>query len=144
MRLADMSFREKGAWITCLALVGVFTPFFWNSWQQFTGARDRATAISTAFALLAAFVVIEIVAHAALALLSPQEARTPKDERERLIEMRATFVAFQVLVVGALAAVAVIHAVPSAWVIQQVVLFAIVAAELVKFGMQIVLFRRDA
>ena len=144
MRLADMSFREKGAWVTCLALVGVFTPFFWNSWQQYTGARDRATAISTAFGLLVLFVVVEIVAHAALAMLSPQEARTPKDERERLIEMRATFIAFQVLVVGALLAVATIHATPSAWVMQQVLLFAIVVAEFVKFATQIVLFRRDA
>ena len=144
MRFADMSFREKGAWVTCLALVGVFTPFFWNSWQQFTGARDSAAAITTAFALLVLFVVVEIVAHAALAMLSPREARTPQDERERLIELRATFIAFQVLVVGALAAVAVIHATPSAWVMQQVLLFAIVVAELAKYAAQIVLFRRDA
>ena len=144
MRFADLSFREKGAWVSFLAILGVFTPFFWNSWQQFSGARDRATAMSTAFGLLALFVVVEIVAHAVLAMLSPREARTPKDERERLIEMRATFIAFQVLVVGALLAVAVIHATPSAWVMQQVLLFAIVVAELVKFGTQIVLFRRDA
>lgn len=144
MRFADMSFREKGAWVSFLAILGVFTPFFWNSWQQFSGARDRATAMSTAFGLLVLFVVVEIAAHAVLALLSPKEARTPKDERERAIEMRATTVAFQVLVVGALVAVATIHVTPSAWVMQQVLLVAIVAAELVKFGLQIAFFRRGA
>jgi hypothetical protein len=37
-----------------------------------------------------------------------------------------------------------IHLTRSAWVIQQMVLFAIVLAELVMFGGQVILFRRDA
>lgn len=144
MSFGDLSFREKSAWVSFLALLGVFIPFFWNSWRQFTGALDAQAGMSTAFGLLVLFVVIEIVAHAALALGSPKDARTPKDERERLIEMRATAVAFQVLVVGGLCGVAVIHLSRSAWAMQQVVLAAVVVAELVKFGLQIVLFRRDA
>lgn len=144
MRLGDMSFREKSAWISALSILGVFIPFFWNSYRQFTGAVDSHTAVSTAFGLLALFVVLEIVLHVAIALQSPREARSPKDERERAIELRATFVAFQVLVVGALLGVWSIHLTSRAWVIQQVVLFAVVAAELVKFTLQIVLFRRGA
>ncbi|MEZ5416037.1 MAG: hypothetical protein R2708_01670 [Vicinamibacterales bacterium] len=144
MSLGDLSFREKSAWISFLSILGVFTPFFWTSYQRLNGAVDGRTAVSTAFGLLVLFVVLEIVLHVALALWSPREARTPKDERERLIELRATFIAFHVLVVGALAGVATLHLTRSAWIIQQVVLLAIVVAELVKFGAEIVLFRRDA
>lgn len=144
MSFGDLSFREKSAWVSFLSILGVFTPFFWNSYRQFTGAVDGRAAVTTAFALLALFVALEIVLHVAIALQSPREARSPKDERERLIEWRATAVAFQVLVVGALFAVFTVHLSPKAWVIQQVVLLAVVVAELVKFGTQIVLFRRDA
>ncbi len=139
-----MSFREKSAWISFLSILGVFIPFFWNSYRQFSGQVDGPTALSVAVWLLVAFVVLEIVLHAAVALQAPSDARSPRDERERLIEMRATRIAFQVLVVGALAGVATVHLTRSAWAIQQVVLLAIVLAELVKFGGQIVLYRRDA
>jgi hypothetical protein len=141
--LADMSFREKSAWVSFLCILGVFTPFFWNSYRQYSGAVDSRTAVGTAFTLLALFVALEILLHVALALWSPKEARTPKDERERQIELRATFIAFQVLVVGALGAVGSIHLVRSAWVVHQAALLAIVVAQLVKFGTQIVLFRRS-
>ncbi len=94
--------------------------------------------------LLVTFVVLEIVLHVAIALQAPKDAASPRDERERLIEMRATRVAFQVLVLGALAAVGTLHLTRSAWVITQVVLLAIVLAELVKFGGQVLLYRRDA
>ena len=139
-----MSFREKSAWISLVSILAVFIPFFWNSYRQFTGQVAASDATYVAFGLLAAFVVLEIVLHAVIAIQSPRDARSPKDERERLIEMRATRVAFQVLVVGALAAVGAIHLTRSAWVIAQVVLLAIVLAELVKFGGQVLLFRRDA
>jgi len=79
-----------------------------------------------------------------LAVRAPREARSPRDERERLIDMRATRAAYYVLLVGAMAGVGTIHLTPSAWAMQQVVLFSIGVAELVRFGLQIVLFRRDA
>ena len=139
-----MSFREKSAWISFVTILAVFIPFFWNSFRQYRGDVAGSEAVTTAFLLLATFVVLEIVLHVGLALRAPDDARSPRDERELLIDMRATRVAFNVLVVGALAAVATVHLTSRAWVMQQVVLFAIVAAELVRFGGQILLFRRDA
>lgn len=139
-----MSFREKSAWISFLTILAVFIPFFWNSFRQYRGAVAGSEAVTTAFLLLATFVVLGIVLHVVVALRAPADARSPRDEREHLIDMRATRVAFNVLVVGALAAVATVHLTPRAWVMQQVVLFAIVAAQLVRFGGQILLFRRDA
>jgi hypothetical protein len=139
-----MSFREKSAWISFVLILAVFIPFFWNSYRQFTGQVPSRDAVSVAMGLLVAFVALEIVLHAAVAIQAPRDARSPKDERERLIEMRATRVAFQVLVLGALAGVGTIHLTRSAWVMSQVVLLAIVLAELVKFGGQVLLFRRDA
>lgn len=139
-----LSFREKSAWISLISILVVFIPFFWNSYRQFTGQVDGSSGVTVAFGLLVAFVVLEIVLHAVVALQAPNEARSPRDEREHLIEMRATRIAFQVLVLGALAGVGSIHLTHSAWVVQQVVLLAIVLAQLVKFTIQVVLFRQDA
>lgn len=141
---APLSFREKSAWISLVSILAVFIPFFWNSYRQFSGQVDQSTAVNVAFGLLVAFVLLEIVLHAVVALQAPGDARSPRDEREQLIEMRATRIAFQVLVLGALAAVGTLHLTRTAWVMQQVVLFAIVLAELVKFAVQIMLFRQDA
>jgi hypothetical protein len=144
MEAPQMSFREKSAWVSFLTILAVSIPFFWNSYRQYTGDRPGREAVATAMWLLVGFVVLEIALHIVLALRAPHEARSPRDEREQLIDMRATRLAFHVLVLGAMAAVGMVHVTRSAWVIQQVVLFAIVIAELVKFGGQIVYFRRDA
>ncbi len=139
-----MSFREKSAWVSFVTILLVFIPFFWNSWRQYRGEITGRDAVGTAFALLLAFVVLAIVLQVVLAVRAPREARSPRDERERLIDMRATRAAYYVLLVGAMAGVGTIHLTPSAWAMQQVVLFSIGVAELVRFGLQIVLFRRDA
>lgn len=138
-----MSFREKSAWVSFVTILLVFIPFFWNSYRQFRQEIGGSDAISTAFTLLLAFVILEIVLHVILAIRAPQEARSPRDEREQLIDLRATRTAFYVLIVGALAGVGMVHLTRSAWVVSQVVLLAIVVAELVRFGGQLLLFRRD-
>ncbi len=137
-----MSFREKSAWISFVTILLVFGAYFWNVRQVLAGNAEFGTAFEVEIGLIVAFVLIEIVLHIALAMQAPSEARAPRDEREQLIEMRATRVAFQVLVIGALACVGLMHLTRSAWAIGQHVLLAVVVAQLVRFGGQIVYFRR--
>ncbi len=66
----------------------------------------------------------------------------PKDERETLIDLKATRTAFYVLFGGALFSIFTMHFRVNVWMLSQFVLFSIVVAELVKFARQIVLFRR--
>ncbi len=78
----------------------------------------------------------------AIAVQSPRDARAPKDEREHLIDLKATRTAFYVLFGGALLSIFTMHFRVNVWTLSQFVLFSIVVAELVKFASQIVLFRR--
>ena len=137
-----MSFREKSSWISFVSILLIFGAYFWNIARIVGGEVSARQGSVISISLIAAFVVVELVLHIAVAVQSPKEARAPKDELERLIELKATKVAFQVLVVGALAGVGMIHITKSAWVVGQHVLLAIVFAELVKFGVQILYFRR--
>jgi len=139
-----MSFREKSAWISLVLLLGIFGTYFWNSQRVLAGRLDHDDFFRIGVILIVLFVVLEIVLHVLVAIQSPKEARTPKDERERLIEMKATTVAFHVLVAGGLLSIATIHFGWGSYAITQHVLLSIVVAELVKFGGQIAYYRRGA
>lgn len=86
-----------------------------------------------------------IVLEIAIAVQSPGEARTPKDERERLIDMKASRVAFYVLLVGTFASVGTLHIHGANRLdMAHCLMGSILVALLSRFGTQIVLHRRDA
>ena len=136
------SFREKSAWISFLSILVVFGVYFWRVVQVIAGQGDPHETGQLFFTLVVVLVVVEVVLHWLVAAQSPKEARSPKDERERLIELKATRVAFYVLLIGALLSIATIHHGAGRWELAHFVLFAIVVAELVRSGSQIVLYRR--
>jgi hypothetical protein len=145
---SSMSFREKSAWISLVSLAAVGGAYFWN----FVRILIRQPALSDVelfFALVAALIVVEVVLHLAIAIRAPRDARTPRDERERLIDLKATRFAFLVLLLGAFASIGtghlhLAHSGDRLFVMMHSVLFSIVVAEVVKFGSQIALYRRDA
>jgi hypothetical protein len=140
-----MSFREKSAWISffCLLLFGASWLTHVLGIEFFHTGNDNP--MRWFFGMLAGLISLEIALHVAIAIQSPREARTPKDERERLIDLKASRVAFYVLLVGAFASVGTLH-VPgsSRFMVAQCVMGAIILAALVRFATQIGLYRRDA
>jgi len=135
-----MPFREKSAWISLVLILVVFGPYFWFVGRALSG-QDHVH-FGTQFALIGLFIVLEVVLHVAIAVQSPRDARAPRDERENLIDLRATRFAFYVLFAGVMMSILSLHYPISVWVLSQLVLFSVVAAEVVKFGSQIVFFRR--
>jgi hypothetical protein len=134
-----MSFREKTAWISVLLLVALFGPYFGRVAMAMAG-RTHVHA-GTQFAMVAAFVLLEIALRVVIAMQSPREARASRDEREDLIDMKATRAAFYVLLGGVLAAIFTLHFRVNVWMLSQFVLFSVVVSELVRFGGQIRMFR---
>jgi hypothetical protein len=137
---AGMSFREKTAWISVILLIALFGPYFGRVALALAGKTHVHGG--TQFAMISAFVLLEIVLRVAIGMHSPRDARAPRDEREDLIDMRATRAAFYVLLGGVLVAIFTLHFPVSVWMLSQFVLFAVVLSELVRFGGQIRLFRR--
>jgi hypothetical protein len=142
-----MSFREKSAWISLVLLLIVFGAYFSYIGLVLAGVARNRWALFLVMA--AVFLIAEVVLHIVIATQSPRDARTPKDEREQLIELRATRTAFYVLLVSAFASIGTVHLRLSdpddrLWLMMQAILFSIVFAEAVKFARQIVLYRQDA
>lgn len=139
--MSDMSFREKSTWLSFLLLLALAVAYFWNFILMLT---DRPHSDLLFPLLILGFVVGQVILQAVIAIQSPREARAPKDERERLIDLKATRVAFVVLMIGAFTSVGTMHFRVNRFEMGQFTLLAIVVAELALLGTRMVLYRRDA
>ena len=137
-----MSFREKSAWISFAIMLVLAGMWAWNVVRGFSGQVGRGDVFRLSVTLLICAVVLEIALHVALAISSPREARTPRDERERLIELHATRIAFRVLIGAALLSVGSAHLGAQMPDLMNAMMLSVILALLVKFGSEVVLFRR--
>ena len=142
----QMSFREKSAWVSLVAFTVGFFIYLLNLVLVAFGQRSMHPLAEVM--LLTTLIVGAIALQAVIALRSPKEARTPKDERERLIDLKATRTAFFVLVGSAFASIGTVH-LPLAGarvhlkLLMLAVMLSITAAGVVKFATQVTLHRRD-
>ena len=139
-----MSFREKSAWILLFCIALVFGIYFSAVLLAMTGRLAYSQTFELFFEMVVVFVVLSIVLHAVVALRAPQDAKTPADEREKLISLRADRVAGYTLAVGVFVAIYTIHIGASSRELAHAVLLAFAVSQLAKYGMAIRLHRRDA
>ena len=136
-----MSFREKSAWVTLIAILLVIIIYLlhvpWHLEQHTAGFAFHAF-----FACMIMFIVIEVIAHIVLYLRFPKDALTPKDEREQLIDLKAVRLAAYVYVAGSFTAVASLHLGANNITIAYGVMLAFIVAEIVNYGMRIYYYRR--
>jgi len=136
-----MSFREKSAWISLISILLVSVFFFLHvPWSL-----RPSTSPELVHALLVcaiALVVIEGVAHLVVARRAPLDARAPKDERERLIDLKAVRASHYVYLAGSLASVSTLHIGANGVAIGYGVLLAFVVAGVVNNAAKIVYHRR--
>jgi hypothetical protein len=141
-----MSFREKSAWVTFALLLVGFVIYFaavFNFLHGTHASDGHGSGLFLLFlAIVTGFIVVEVVVHVVLAWRTPKEAKTPKDEREKLIEMKAMRPAFYMLLVGCFLTIGTLHLGTDAYHMAHSVLFVVWIAELVRYGMQLYYFRR--
>ena len=136
-----MSFREKTAWVTLSAILIVFVMYFLHVSRMFDPTPGEWELMMVALSF-AAFILIEVVAYVVLYLRFPKDARTPKDERERLIELKATRLGAYVYVAGTFLAILTPHHGATGFAVGIFVLFAFGLAEIVNYTARIVYYRR--
>jgi hypothetical protein len=137
-----MSFREKTAWISLLAMSGIYGSYFLGLLRGAppAGGFHFGGLLETILAL----VVVEVVATSVVAALAPKDASAPRDERERSIELRSTRIAYAGLLSGVLLA-CLLAAVDSTLAFgTNALLFILVTAEILRLACQVIQYRRDA
>lgn len=140
LTVRPMSFRERVAWISALSMAVIYGGYFWSVVHASpgTGAAHGGGLLLTVVAL----VVVQVVLISVVAIVAPIEARQPRDERDRLIDLRAMRVAYAGLATGV--AVACFFGAFDPPVVFNVnsLLFILVASELLRVACQITQYRR--
>jgi hypothetical protein len=138
-----MSFKEKSAWIIFITTLITAAIYFTALGLSFAGYVRYASVLHLFGALMLGLVVVQILAHVVIAARAPADARTPTDERERIIGLKADRVGFYTLTAGALLGIVTIHLGASAPDLAHAVLLAFVLSQLAKYGTVVLLHRRD-
>jgi hypothetical protein len=140
-----MSFREKSAWISLVVILVVFGIYFGDLARHLLSPVHAHRSYVVFFFLLVPLVVLlEVVLHILAAIRAPSDAKAPQDERDRFINLKATRIAFYVLVSGAFVSIGTVHVGAGPGLLANAVLCAIWLAELTRLGSQVYLYRRDS
>jgi hypothetical protein len=141
-----MPYREKTAWLSLIAMAVTFGPYFAIVAAGVLPNEALPNLRQLVFYGVAAIaqVIILGIGRFFLHIASPQEARTPADERDRAIERRSINAAYFVLLAGAIGAGVIMPFTYGGWAIVNASLFAIAAAEVVHHAVVVVSYRRQA
>jgi hypothetical protein len=136
-----MPFREKSAWISLLSVFVIYGLYFWSA----VHAAPEASGLRFGGLLgtVIALVVVQVVLTVAAAIATPKEAQAPRDEREKLIELKATRIAYSGLAASVAFACFFGAFNPPVVFGTNALLFMLVAAEILRSSCQIIQYRRS-
>jgi hypothetical protein len=138
-----MTYHEKSRWIAFLANLLVWGWYFAILARALSaGYPDEPHLLALAVPAVLAITVINIVAHVAVAILKPKEARTSLDERERDIARRATSIAYHIFSVAVFGVFVIAFWTWNVFVTINAVLFAFILAESARYLIEIIAYRR--
>ncbi len=137
-----MSFREKSAWISMLSMLVICGFYFWSVIHP--GPQAGGSHFGGLLETIIALVVVQTVLIVAIAISKPKEAQAPRDEREKLIELKAMRVAYAGLATSVALACFFGAFNPPILFNTNALLFILVTAEILRSACQIVQYRRSA
>src|ERR1700691_2718661 len=138
----SMSFRDKSAWISLLTMAGIYGLYFWSVIPD--GPQVGRFHFGKLLGAIIALVVVQIVLHITVAIFAPAEAKAPRDERDKLIELRAMRVAYSGLATAVAFACFFGALNPPIVFNTNALLFILVTTEIMRSACQIIQYRRGA
>ncbi|MHA0329056.1 hypothetical protein [Sphingomonas melonis] len=134
-----MAWREKQAWLALSVMVVAYAAYF----ALVTASERSMLDMLLLFGGVAiAQAVIMIVGSILLAVQAGKEARAKADERDRAIDRRGTRIAYFVLLTGMIVVGVVMPFSKQGWQISNAALLALVASEIVRYGVVVASYRR--
>ncbi|HTQ35814.1 MAG TPA: hypothetical protein VMH77_02155 [Steroidobacteraceae bacterium] len=138
-----MSFREKTAWVALVALILVSLMYWLHVPDPFEPHRHGWVLLALGLSF-GTFILIELIAWVVFYLRNPREVRTPRDEREQIIALKATRIGSWVFTSGTfLAIVLALHVVGAGPVaLGMSVAIAFIVAQVTRQAAVIIYYRR--
>lgn len=140
-----MPYREKIAWLTLIAIVVTFGPYFVYVRLSPPGeALPNLRQLGLYAVAAIAQMLILGVGHLLVRRGAPEDARMPLDERDRAIMNRSMKTAYYVLISGMILVGCVMPFVSTGWSLVNAALFMIAVAEVVRHSIIVFSYRRHA
>jgi hypothetical protein len=138
-----MSFREKIHWVSFLSLFVAFGWYFLTYPWEVVGSPAGVLAVAGMLVPVTIIIIgVMAVTTAFFAIRTPKEVNLNEDERDRLIHIRGTHLAYYPLVVGVWANIIAMFYRLSVGEHLNLLIATVVIAELVRVGSQIFFYRR--
>ncbi len=139
-----MATCERTAWISFISVALTCGVYLAIVASELAGGRHPPPVwiVGAVLALVVLQILLHGVAAARGAMRGDVDAVVPPDERDRIIELKATRAAFYVLISGAFLAIGTVHLGAHGTELSYAVFAAIVVAELVRSGGQVLGYRR--
>lgn len=135
-----MPFREKIAWISVVTTILVWGTYF--GFMAVTGGRWHGAVYMAGFVgALIVQTILVVIAAIVTAVMAPKDAGAGSDERDREIARRAYSLAYPVLLTLIVIVAASMHFGATPRDMAYEIMAAIVIAEIVHYGAQIVGYR---
>lgn len=139
-----MSFREKSAWISLVTYAVVFGGYFFTLWRAWDERWGQGLSIGLMVGAVVSLIIVAVALNVVLALFNLKEANARADERETLIDLKAERIASYTLSAGVICLIGALVVGLNPFLVANLLLGAMVIAEVVKAVSQIVFFRRGA
>ena len=139
-----MSFREKSAWVALITYALVFGAYFFALWRGWDERWAQGLSIGLMIGAVTTLIIVAVVLNTAIALFNRREANARADEREALIDLKAERIGSHTLSAGVICMIGALLIGWNAFLVANLLLAAMVIAELVKAIAQIVSFRLGA
>jgi hypothetical protein len=138
-----MSFREKIHWASFLALAAAFGWYFVTyPWEIVETAAGVGAVAGMLVPVTIIIVAVMSLSAGYFAIRTPNEAHLKEDERERIIHIRGTHLAYYPLVLGVWANMIAMFYRLSVAEHLNLLIATVVTAELVRVGSQLYFYRR--
>ena len=136
-----MSFREKSAWVSLITYALVFGSYFLTIWRVWDEHWDRGQSLGLMIGAIVALVILAVIFNTALALFFPREANARADEREVLIELKSERIASYTLTALLVCLIGTLMVGWNPFLVANLMMGAMVIAEVIKDIAQIAYYR---
>jgi hypothetical protein len=138
-----ISFKEKSIWTSLIMTIIIFGYYFTRVFNVLNQPTVDSTNLIVLFiSVVIMMIMLEITIHIILGIIDNKNANEADDERDRLIDLKATKISYYILILGVFQAVAGLLMTKSPVIIANIILLFFVFAEIVGDSIRLYYYRK--
>ncbi len=141
-----MSYPEKNNLVSLISTLAIFSFYFFNIYQIYQAGVPNTEAMLATIGLWVPVIILTVIVHVVFnvinAIATNQDDVPPADERDKLIELKATRNSHYLFIVGFFTAMTFLLFSTPPFVVFNLLIFAFIASELLGYISQLYYYRR--